>query len=327
MPATYTADPTATQAPGPAPGPRAVPKSALPVDGDPPNSATFAQAYKEPVDHIAWLNDPYAISAQWGKEVRRYRNARLQERSRIGHGGIPQGRYDHWTENWTPRTPFSIGSLASTQIGKWQLQGVGAGGSLSPALPGVGTFNPSNLWTALGITVDPSGAGNRAEIRLADDSTQTLFSDDAYAYIEFEFALRTVVSMNWVVGLTTIGEAINGIAHGAFIIRPDVGGTNYKCRTINGGAPTEVDSGIAGTAGVLHYARIEWWGANVSDDSAARVNFFIDDLDTAVAQINLTLPNSAPHNLVPCFGGFSTGAVANATMFLGPVTYGQILRV
>jgi len=324
MSTTYTADPTATQAPADPPVKRNPVKETLPADGDAANAASIAQALKVLGDYSAFEAKPFAEASNWGNPIKNYRNARLQERFRIDHGGLPGGKLIQWTEDWTPRSQFSVSPLSPTQIGRWNFTGVGSGGSLSAQLPTIGTLNPSDIYSSLNVTVDSSGASQQAEIRLADDSTMSTFSDNAYVFMEFDFQIRTVTSMDWVMGFSCIGEAINGINHGMFIIRPDSAGVHYKCRTINGGSPTEVDSGVAGTAGAKHRARLEWWGANIADDSAAHAVFFIDDLATPVADITATMPTSATRNLVPCFGGFSTGSVANATLILGPVTYGQI---
>lgn len=65
MSSTYTSNPTATQAPGPQPGPGVLPAISLPSDGDPDSAATFSQALKEPIDWCGYLNQQ-AIAAIFG---------------------------------------------------------------------------------------------------------------------------------------------------------------------------------------------------------------------------------------------------------------------
>lgn len=62
MSSSYTGNPTATQAPGSAPGPGVAPIMTLPADGDPANAASVAQAFKESADYIAWLTQRTATA-------------------------------------------------------------------------------------------------------------------------------------------------------------------------------------------------------------------------------------------------------------------------
>jgi hypothetical protein len=61
----YTGDPSATQSPGPTPGPGVIPIMNLPADGDPLAAASVAQAFKESADYIAYIQTQQPGSP-WG---------------------------------------------------------------------------------------------------------------------------------------------------------------------------------------------------------------------------------------------------------------------
>lgn len=150
-----------------------------------------------------------------------------------------------------------------------------------------------------------------------------MFTDDALITLDMDITAYTALSVDWVLGFTTVGELVNSVQHGAFFIRPDTAGTNWLCRTINGGSPTQVDSGVLGSANTPHHFAIALVGANVDDASAARALFFIDG--TLVANITASLPQTS--QMLPLFGGFTTGSTANPVMLSGPVSYSQITAI
>ena len=321
-PANVTGNATAGESPSPDPDAGTAPISTVPVSGDPVTAASVRQALGNPIDHLAFEKAPFAKAGAWALPVKPFRNARLQTRFFVDHGGLPGGRFYRFTEMWTPSTPFNLGPGFS-QAGLWTYQGSGSAGGTSPQPPGAGTFNPSNAARNLNLNLDGTSSGNRGQINLTDPTA--CFTDDNYVAVDFDFAIRTILNTDWVIGLCS-GELIDAIAQGAFIILPAGLAVTYKARTINGGSPTEVDTGVAGTAGVPHHLRIEWWGANVADDSAAHAIFYIDG--ALVANITTTLPNSGTHLIVPIFGGFTVGSgTANLTMFMGPISYTQITAI
>ena len=109
MPTNYTGNATAAESPSPAPGPGGVPIVALPADSDPPNAATFAQAYKILANFIAWLTTPFAIINAWTQNIVIWYNALLQPISGIDHFGMRRGRLYPWTENWSDGHSYDIG--------------------------------------------------------------------------------------------------------------------------------------------------------------------------------------------------------------------------
>src|ERR1700722_12586943 len=102
MPSPFTGDPTLAESPPPVPGPEQIPIRELPIDSDPPNGATFAQAYKTLLNFVAWFGDKFAIIGNWGQAVERWRNARKQVRFFVDHNGLPGGKIIKWTEDWSP---------------------------------------------------------------------------------------------------------------------------------------------------------------------------------------------------------------------------------
>jgi len=264
-----------------------------------------------------------ASAGDYANPIAAWRSVRAQRRFGIDHWGKPGGALYDWTENWAPGTPFDVGGVVNAAVGRWHLLSSAAGSNFSSIPPGVSAgSNTSNASRALQVAVDGASSGNRAEVRLNDDSTTSLFTDDALITLDMDITAYSVLSVIWVVGFTQVGELVNNVQHGAFFIRPDTVGTNWKCRTINGGAPTEVDSGVLGTANTPHHFRIELVGANADDFSVARAIFFIDGAE--VANISATLPINIGAQMIPLFGGTVTGAVANPVLLAGPVRYSQI---
>jgi hypothetical protein len=107
----------------------------------------------------------------------------------------------------------------------------------------------------------------------------------------------------WVHGVCGQTEHINTITTGAFFI--SAAGGNWHARTINGGAPTDTDTGIAGTAGTGHHFQIVIVGANIGDDSTARCLFFVDGVLKANHTANIPTTGTQVH---PIWGGFTSGA-------------------
>jgi len=318
MPSPYPGNPSATQSPSPPPADGSPPIVNLPADGDPPNAATWAQAYKVLADYAAFGIAPFANSGQWAQDVLPFANARLATKFRVDHAGLPSGHFLTWEESWSPSTGFSLGPGFATN-GRWTYQsniGTGAGG-FSPQAPGAGTFNPWNNTRAGVLTIDGT-ATNRAEMRA---EATTSFTDDAYCSVDIDFSLKSIVDVDWVIALSSTGETINAVNNGIFLIRPDTTGTNFLLRTISGGVTTQVDSGIPASAGGAHHLSLRWWGANVADDSAAHAVITLDSFST---HIDTNLPNAAGHPIEFAFGGFvTTASVANPQMIVGPVKFAQ----
>lgn len=324
MPSTYPGNPSAAQAPGLAPSPEGTPSVAVPIDTDPPNAATFAQLAKWPADWVTWLMRPFSIGTSWTEKLRRFRDARGRNRFTLDHWALPAGKFDRWVEGWQGNGFTQAGNtnVNAGPYNKWRFIGTATNSASSTFLPGVvAGDNYSNQARSLKIQLDGGATAQRTEMRLDDLWVSGLCSADTIVIMRTNITLVSVSAVNWVFGFTSEAELINGINHGIFIIRPDSPGTNFKCRTINGGSPTEVDSGVIGTAGVSHDVEIHYVGANVCDDSAAHALFFIDG--ALVANITTNIPNGSL--LIPDFGGTTTSSpFTNQTMVVGPVEYTQI---
>lgn len=319
MPTNYTANPSATQSPAPTPDAGSPPILSLPVDGDALDAASIGQALKALADFSAFGQAPFANPSAWGQPVVPFYNAKKQLRSYIAHAGVPAGRWFGWEESWVPQASYSLGPGSST-VGRWSFEVDASGTSgTSPQAPGAGAFNPWNTSKALVLSVDGSGT-HRAEMRT---EATAKFTDDCYIRVDIDFSLLSILDVDWVIGLSSTGENINSINNGLFLIRPDSAGTNYLLRSISGGTDTEVDSGIIGTANVPHHLTLEWWGANLADDSAGHA---ILTLDAFQADITSNLPNGLGNKAELTFGGFiTTSPVTNPTMAIGTVKYQQYL--
>ncbi len=317
MPTNYTGNPSATQAPAPTPAAGSPPILALPVDGDALDVASIYQAHKAAADFIAFLQSPFANGGAWSQDIMRFANARLAKKFGVDHAGLPGGHFLTWEESWVPGTPFNLGPGAGSN-GRWSFQVDASGTSgTSPQTPGATSSNPWNNSKALVLAVDGSGS-HRAEMRT---EATACFTNDCYFSVDVDFALLSVLSVDWVIALSSQGESINGVNNGIYLIRPDTVGTNFLLRSNSGGTWSQVDSGILASPGVAHHLRLEWWGANVSDDSAAHAVITLDSFST---HIDTNLPNAAGLAAQVAFGGFITTApITNPTIAVGPVKYAQ----
>jgi hypothetical protein len=328
MPSPYTPDPTTTQSPSAPPSPGVFPTVQLPIDSDPPNAATWAQAYKVLGDFVAYLMDPFSIISAWATKLARWRDALLRVRFALDHWGMPTGKWDRWLEGWQGDNLAQAGSTNVTAgpFNRWRFVGNATDSATTTYMPGVVAGNNySDNARSIKIQLDGSASAQRTEMRLDDLWVSGLCLADTIVVLRADATLVSVLAVNWVpCGFTSEAENVNNIQHGIFFIRPDSPGTNYKCRTINGGSPTEVDSGVLGSAGVKHDFEIHYVGANVCDDSTARALFFIDG--NLVANITGTIPDT--QLLIPIFGGTTTGGPnTNQAMVLGPVEYSQITAI
>lgn len=156
MPTNYTGLKTNTQSPSPTPNPAVSPVLSLPVDGDPENAASIAQALKALADLEDWLTKPQAKSADWATPLMQFRSALGHTRALIDHLGLPGGRIIQWDEAWEAST---VGSVS---------------GTVSPAVPLLGsvpvvhdTTFASYLTNLASHLTDASTAADLAAVQVA----------------------------------------------------------------------------------------------------------------------------------------------------------------
>lgn len=285
--ANYTGDPTATEAPSAPPTPGVAPIVDLPADGDPTNAATFVQGYKVAVDFIAWLMKPRATLGSWTEEITAFRNARLQRRGGYDHMGHRGGQLHEWDEDWTdtvlaPKTAVSSGAWGR----QWNFQlgctpGALAGGGISTSGPNfsgphivgprsaIVTLNPFPTAASTAWCLIESALGF---VPIDDNSSIALqwqgMPGGSSAFVGFSSPLIT---------LSTQLPFTYGAALGF-----RVGDTTWHVMTnTGGGASVFTDTGIS--TGTGSRFRLEYVGANTSDDSIARVNAYVDGVRTTVA--------------------------------------------
>lgn len=310
--ANYTGDPTATEAPSPPPTPGIAPILAMPVDGAPVNAATFAQAYKVLADFVAWLFSPRALLAAWATAIMIYLNARLQRRFVIDHMGFPGGNIVTWEEAWDKTAAGIFGANLS-----W-ISTTGSG--TIAKVQSVAVIGSS---AQIGISPNMGVAGVPAQsfIQRTDGTVQP--------------HVNMAVAAQWSVQLANAGTnhvfAVHGLVPHASSF-PDVGSIPWGCRfrknsadvnwfcEVDGVAP--VDSTVPPVASTFQRFRIEIVGTGTSDDSTARVIFYIND--AIVANVAHVVTPTNTDRLVPFFGakGDNTGATQE-TMYVGPVQYRQ----
>jgi hypothetical protein len=276
-------------------------------------------------DYAAREVEPFpAAATALNLPVKAFKDARLRKRFVVNHWGVPAGAWDRWVETWAANASADfhhVGVYDDIQ-GRWHLMLDGANAVVQSRFPGVvANENFTDNCRALNLTLH-DGAASQCEVRLNDAGPTLRFNTTGYASLTWEGYVRTVVSTKWAWGFTIPGIFVDDIQYGAWFERPDAGGANWHCKTAAASVVTDVDSGVAGTAGAVHQFRIELVGSGVADDATSRALFYIDGAQ--VANITTNLPVSGM--LLPFFAGKSSAGVANLTMVLGAVEHLQITR-
>ncbi len=327
MPTNHTGNATATQAPSPPPTPGAAPIGSLPVDGDPDNAASVAQAFKVCLDFIAWLFSPRAVVASWAEAIMRYRDARLRSRFIVDHFGLPGGEYAAWREmfglttDWL-RTTVGITTVVGTSGMSWDVaqDGLGTIGVNGPGI--LAGINFSDTHPVLTMTIANAGV-ETSEMILNNACPTACWSTNTLCSLDYNLQQHTVTDACWVHGLAGQGQHVNTINDGAFFIRANSVGATWHARVIQGGTATDVDTGVAGTADATHHYRIVVVGSAIDDSSTSRVLFFIDG--TLVANITSNIP-AVGAKMYPVWGGFTGGTAAPQTLLVGPPHWVQATR-
>lgn len=313
MSTTRVGDPTATQSPSVPPTPGAFPTSTKPVDGDACSAGSVSQENDVKDDFIAWLMSPYAQAAagnaasNWAQLIRVYKNARQQSRFGIDHLGFPGGQIFEIRENWmTIKDNIEIdnsgnlygsfnnaASVAHSMAFMWYYRHTTNGST-------AGYFRA--LQAAIASAGNPFPT-NRLHMECPNTGTiQLKYIETNAAPLVIETAGSTALAMGWDHSFNIAGinsgaggiESSMGILGGAtqagsnnswatdapvgaaFVAR---GGSDSTWQGyVNAGSgATYVNTTVSCTAAnVRRRFRIEVLGPGVSDDSTARINFYID---------------------------------------------------
>lgn len=297
MATNYTGNPTATQAPGPQPDPDNFPIVSLPAAGDGDTAASVAQAFKESVDHIAWLKAPRAFVASWIQAIRRYRNGQQQTRFGISHGGLPGGLIRGWQEDWSDAA-FSAQTAAPTSgswARRWKFEygvtgGTVAGGGIGISEPTFGGGGAPTGPRSVRVNTNPfPNPAATAWCLIETAHAAVVISDDTYLEMEWQgqpggFSASVGFAAASQIGMSPDNTALLG----ASIMRR-VGDTTWQLYT-NSGTSVFTNTGIA--IGAPLRFRLEYYGATVSDNGTAQTIAYLDGVK--VAQVAGSLGNFAP---------------------------------
>ncbi len=318
----YTGDPDSTQAPSGPPDGGAPPILNLPDDSDPPNGATFAQAYKVVADFIAWLLAPFAKIAAWTQAVVVWANALKQPITGIDHFGMLRESTYGWTENWDNSGQYSYGAGPGNRaIGtRWHQELGGATGSIDAPPPGAGFVagNPFVQQRAIRFT-NGTVANDFISMNVDPNSAGLIFTDDTVVSVDFPAFVDGFANITYSFGLMGSGLAPD-LGNGAYFYKD---GTlpQWQCKTALAASTHSVSSGITVVANTVYRFRIVLIGANRDDSSTARALFFINE--ALVGNIILDLPINV--DVVPAFYvNPNAGAAAHEFAF-GAVRYKQTI--
>lgn len=325
MASNITGDPVAIAAPDTQPGPDGDPVISFPSDGDPLNVASLEQAFEAIANRLAWLRDPQAIAEAWEQRTWGVQNARGQRRWFLDHLGIPSGRIVHWTEDWRGADSQSANgsSTFARTVRPWLAEIVKA--SLTTA---VATKDPAtaaaDVTTKLSKLLLLQVGPDTGDKSTAYDNPEAAFSADNSMGLEvpvWPMAAALGDSIMQMYGLSSGTAALPGVAGftGASFYYDDTVSPNWFVSVGNGAAVTNVDTNVAVAADAWQHLRVEWWGANVADDSASTVRFYIDGVQKG-GDITSNLPTTGYAG--KRIGIQRTGTGGNEKVYVGPVQYG-----
>lgn len=292
MPSNYTGDPDATQAPSAAPSPQGAPIGALPADGDPPNGATFEQAYKVVLDFIAFVLSPFGVIGSWAQALWRFGNAKKQAGHVINHQGILDGRVLTIEEDWIPGDDKGPAAANGEWFGRWKYGIFGDGGHVyaSPPATGLGSapWGPRAGVTIIDGVFPFAQSAAVAEMRKA-------FMLGGSAYVCMEAAIS--INPNGAGTLEAADTYSIGFSEGTLVSSADTGPCNTGAMASAAGAylvkltgdtawtvvSRAVGGGGSGTATAVSVAadtplryRVEILASGAADDTTAHVIHYIN---------------------------------------------------
>lgn len=315
MPFNYTGIPSATQAPGAAPGSGVAPVLSLPSDGDVNSAASVAQAFKECADYIAYIQSKISLGTPPVGDApqARFYDTAGNLRSLIDHNGFPMGRRSEFREEWI----HNIGTVSATAtpvvaMQRWSTTFTGTPGTLTMTAPT--SFYPANAATLI-------SAGGVAGGLFLYTAAPLIHTGNTFlsTVIEWEAgqASNIVADLNsekiWM-GLTDT-PASPSTSNNYCWFSCAAGQSNWQCATANAGTPTTVDSGVANAAFTVPGQRFRIELHGTASPYAGKARFFVNETLVQTSSTNLPA-SSALSFVVGCSGAASSNLL---TLRVGPV--------
>jgi len=319
MATTYTADPTATQAPSDPPVDGTPPKATLPADGDPLIAASVAQMAKVAVDFEAYFQAPFANASQWTQNLIAYENALGQPISGYDHFGLSRTSTYGWTENWDHSLQYVYGAgPGNRQVGRWHQALGGTTGAIDNPPPGAG-FVAGNPFVQQRAIRFATGivANDSVSMNLDPDSAGLIFTDDTLASVDFPVFADGFANITYAFGFAGAGNSPD-TGNGAYFYKDNTF-PQWQCRTAVGSVTHTSSSGITATANTVYRCRVILVGANRDDAGTARALFLINE--AVVSNITVDLPVNV--NVVPAFSVTPNAGAAAQEFAFGAVRYCQ----
>lgn len=237
------------------------------------------------------LDLPIGQSTNWLREIWAQRNAKQQRRAGYDHGGLPGGLYRGWEEDWSDVafTSQLVAPSSGAWANRWKFEyGVTggpatvAGGGITIQPPQFSGPTPTGPRSVLVQTNPFPNPGATAWCLIESGQPIVVISDDTYAVLEWQgFPGGTCHSVGFS-GSSQAGLSVENTALlGASIIQR-AADTNLQLYT-NAGSSVFTDLGVTSALRM----RLEYYGANVSDNGAAQVIAHLDGVKRGQVAVSL----------------------------------------
>lgn len=337
MPTTITGNPTGVASPSLQPDPDTVPVSAAPQDiVDGVNAVTVDQPVQAVSNEIAYLKrptagipaSPGALDAKYVQPIRAPRNVRGLRRDFDDHRGFNRmARITSWQEDWE-----DVGFVLRTAGGsraawaKGWTTSITTGSGTPQILTQLGTPYPpgpgSNFYFGTTLIMDTGNVTSTACLLCVERNGGIWVTDDSDIVFQFDGqigapggAIELVVGLAVDPALATAGFASTSPMGAAVYTGPSAATHSqlYSCDGIS--SPVFTSLGASGDASTRF--RLEYQGANASDDGNARILIYGDGdltkplVNKAVSFVNGTFATKSIY-LRPFFRIRSGGGSSNA---------------
>jgi hypothetical protein len=286
----------------------------VPVDGDAITAVSVTQPIKTLANWLDWQMHPRAASGAVDQSILRYRNARGHTRFHVDHLGFPSGRLSHWDgrldlADW-PFTPTGSEPVAA---------GPGWRAQLSEGT--VHTEHPNPDMPAPHITLGSAiGTINAHAFALSGPLTWTgpkvswSLEWDAMFYGSIPTAptrgfymglwLDVGIGYSNPRGLPTAGASTQHV-----LFLKDTSHANLKLQTKDeaGSATTTTGVSVDSIRNTWARFKLQFMGADVADNSATRLDAYINGTNVATHTGNMAYPAGYTTYYDDPVGGLAVG--------------------